>query len=166
MDPYSLSNTAGENLPPELKGNTHFQGNLPLPPHKACLSPKKRGFLRGEQGAQALGFTWQRFEQLLYHVSVPKMRCHHSRIVVGGLGGQLHPSLGEKVPDGLQIAIGRRDAQKPALVNTEQGQDFGEMAALGTARRINSTCFTKSPGEPGAGLSGMAPRGHVRLWRT
>lgn len=74
------------------------------------------------------------------------MRCHHSRIVVRGLGGQLHPSLGEKVPDGLQIAIGRRDAQKPALVNTEQGQDFGEMAAVRNGRENQLYVLHQVPG--------------------
>lgn len=85
---------------------------------------------------------------------MPKMSRHHSWIVIGGLGGQFHPSLGEKVPYSLQVAVGRRDAQKLALVNTEQGQDFNEVGAVRTAKTIRCTCFPKSTGQPEPGCLG------------
>lgn len=53
-------------------------------------------------------------------VRVPEVCGHHGRVVVGGLGRELHLPLGEKVPDGLQVPVGGRDAQKPALEKREQ----------------------------------------------
>lgn len=53
-------------------------------------------------------------------VRVPEVRGHHGRVVVGGLRRELHLPLGEKVPDGLQVPVGGRDAQKPALEKREQ----------------------------------------------
>lgn len=76
----------------------------------------------------------------MHNVRVPEVRRHHGCVVIGGLRRDLHLSLGEKVPDGLQVPVGGRDAQKLALEQTEQERDLSKTSLLGVAKTTTSKC--------------------------